>query len=130
MSQIIIENSIFPNGPDAIDPLIFFSDADLNNYELLNQYYVLLNDHDYVGASEYIQSLETTQSGNRVSSVPYYGAWVLNYYENMLFAIEDNMDQYVSPTMKPKLTFHSSTAPTDPEFKTWVYYDRSPGIPT
>ena len=58
------------------------------------------------------------------------GAWVLNYYENMLFAIEDNMDQYVSPTMKPKLTFHSSTAPTDPEFKTWVYYDRSPGIPT
>ena len=130
MSQVIIEESIFPNNRESIDPLVFFSDADLDNIEILNQYYTYLNAGDYVGASNYIQSLETSQGGNQISPVSYYGAWILNYYENMLFAIEDNMDQYVSPTLKPRLTYHSSTAPTDPEFKTWVYYDRSPGIPT
>lgn len=120
MNQMIVEASIFPT---EIDPLVFFSDVDLDNYELLNQYYTLLDNHNYVEASSYIQSLETSQSGSRVSSVPYYGAWVLNYYENMLFAIEDNMDQYVSPNQKPKLVDHGLNQPSDPAYKHWVYYN-------
>ena len=112
------EQSVFDND---IDPLIFYSDVSLDNQHYLAQYYNLIKSGDYVGASDYIQSID--------ENVDFYGAWLLNLYENELYAIETNMYKYVTPQHKPKLTFHGSSEPTDPEFKTWVFCDINPGIP-
>lgn len=128
MSNLVIEESAFP---ESIDSLIFFPDADLDNYYILTEYYSLLQNQEYVEASDYIQSF-THYVGCMdfmESDVPYYGAWLLNYYENMLYAIEYNMEDFIPANSKPRLVYHSSTAPTDPEFKHWVYYDKTPGIP-
>ena len=114
------EQSVFD---DAIDPLIFYSDINLDNQHYLAHYYSLLESGDYVDASEYIQGID--------ENVDFYGAWLLNLLENELYAIETNMYKYVSPQLKPKLTFHGVDAPTDSEFKTWVYCSSiDPGIPT
>ncbi len=112
------EQSVFPSD---IDPLIFYSDADLDNHHYLAEYYNLIQNGNYLQASEYIQNID--------QEVDFYGAWLLNLYENELYAIETNMDTYVSPDLKPKLTFHGSSEPTDSEFKTWVYCGIDPGIP-
>lgn len=112
------EQSVFD---DAIDPLIFYSDINLDNQHYLAHYHNMLESGDYVEASEYIQDID--------ENVDFYGAWLLNLIENELFAIETNMYKYVSPQLKPKLTFHGSEAPTDSEFKTWVYCGIDPGIP-
>ena len=112
------EQSVFDND---IDPLIFYSDINLDNQHYLAQYYGLLESGDYVEASDYIQSIDV--------NVDFYGAWLLNLYENELYAIETNMYKYVSPQLKPKLSFHGISEPTDPEFKTWVYCNINPGIP-
>lgn len=124
---VINEQSVFP---DAIDPHIFFADADLENHSLLSAYYALLDAQDYTGASEYLESLQNESGGTVTSPISYYGAWLLNLYENALYAIESNMSQFVPENSKPKLVFHGSSAPTDPEFKHWVYCGLNPGIPS
>lgn len=116
----INEQSVFP---DAIDPLIFFADADLDNRHYLDTYYALLISHDYVGASEYLQGLQTEIDGRVVSPIAYYGAWLLNLYENELFAIEDHMPDLVPENSKPKLVHHGRNESSDPAYTHWVYYD-------
>lgn len=108
------EQSVFP---DNIDPLIFYSDADLDNQHYLAHYYSLLESGDYVGASEYIQSID--------EDVDFYGAWLLNLIENELYAVENYIDQYITPEPKPKLVHHGANEPSDPAYTHWVYYNVS-----
>lgn len=98
------DQSVFPA---QYDPLIFFADADLDNYTTYQQYYVLYNNGQYSQASSLLNN----------SDVDFYGAWLLNLIENELYAIEDNMDQFIDE--KPKLVAYSSTAPQG-DYKCWV----------
>lgn len=98
------DQSVFP---DQYDPLIFFSDADLDNSIVYQQYYTLYNAEQYTQASTFLNN----------SDVDFYGAWLLNLIENELYAIESNMSQFVDE--KPKLAAYSSTEPSG--YKCWVY---------
>lgn len=98
------DQSVFP---DQYDPLIFFSDADLDDANVYQQYYILYNAEQYSQASTFLNN----------SNVDFYGAWLLNLIENELYAIESNMSQFVDE--KPKLVAYSSTAPQG-DFKCWV----------
>lgn len=98
------DQSVFP---DQYDPLIFFSDADLDNFTTYQQYYVLFEMNQYTQASNLLNN----------SDVDFYGAWLLNLLENELYAIESNMDEFIDE--KPKLAAYSSTAPSG--YKCWVY---------
>lgn len=75
-------NSVFPNN---IDPLIFFSDADLHNCEQLQHYYDLINENKFSQASNYMHN----------SDLHYYGADLLNLIENRLYATEEYCRDYV-----------------------------------
>ena len=108
------EQSVFP---DNIDPLIFYSDADLDNQHYLAHYYSLLESGDYVGASQYIQSID--------EDIDFYGAWLLNLIENELYAVENYIDQHITPEPKPKLVHHGANEPSDPAYTHWVYYNVS-----
>ena len=109
------EQSVFPS---QYDPLIFFADADLDNFTTYQQYYTLYNADQYTQASNLLNN----------SDVDFYGAWLLNLIENELYAIESNMDSFVIPEDKPRLISHGLDDPTE-EFSHWVYYNKYPNIP-
>ena len=92
------EESVFP---EDIDPLIFYQDASIERKPELGQYYVYLNNNNFDAAKNYLAN----------STLDYYGAWLLNLVENRLYAIEDNVDEYVGE--KPKIVIHSAKEPHD-----------------
>lgn len=92
------EESVFP---EDIDPLIFYQDASIERKPELGQYYVYLNENNFDAAKDYLAN----------STLDYYGAWLLNLVENRLYAIEDNVDEYVGE--KPKIVIHSAKEPHD-----------------
>lgn len=98
------DQSVFP---DQYDPLIFFSDADLDNYTTYQSYYLLYNNNQYTQASALLND----------SDIDFYGAWILNLIENELYAIESNMSSFVNE--KPKIAAYSTTQPQG-DFKCWV----------
>ena len=92
------EESVFP---EEIDPLIFYQDASIERKPELAQYYAYLNENNFDAAKDYLAA----------STLDYYGAWLLNLIENRLYAIEDNMDEYVGE--KPNIVIHSAKEPHD-----------------
>lgn len=90
--------------PSLIDPLIFYQDANIDTYPLLNRYYEILNSNDFDTAKAYIQSID----------IDYYGSWLLNKIEDRLYTTEDHIDEVVGE--KPKLVIYNALEPQHSEF--------------
>lgn len=88
--------TVFPNG---VDELKFYSDIDLNQVPIMENYLRLLNKGKYTSASEYLKN----------SEVFYYGAWFLNMMENRLHAI----GKYLINQDDLKLVTYSDSEPSE-----------------
>ena len=85
--------------PQEIDSRTFFQDVDISQVPIMQEYYKLLNAGNYDMASDLLNN----------SEVSFYGAWLLNMWENRLNAVGD----YVMKLEKPKLITYQSTEPTN-----------------
>ena len=86
--------------PQEIDQRTFFSDIDASQVPIMQEYYKLLNAGNYDMASDLLNN----------SEVNFYGAWLLNMWENRLNAV----GEYVMKLEKPKLITYQSAEPTNP----------------
>lgn len=97
--------SIFPNG---IDSRIFYSDCNIENLPVLENYKQLLSVGKYTDAKNLLEN----------SDIDYFGAWILNLLENRLYALERYLKEDVA---KPELVFYSDTEPDATEVgQSWV----------
>ena len=85
--------------PQEIDSRTFFQDICIDQVPIMQEYYKLLNAGNYDMASDLLNN----------SEVSFYGAWLLNMWENRLNAVGD----YVMKLEKPKLITYQSTEPTN-----------------
>ena len=83
--------------PQEIDQRMFFSDICIDQVPIMQEYYKLLNAGNYDMASDLLNN----------SEVSFYGAWLLNMWENRLNAVGD----YVMKLEKPKLITYQSAEP-------------------
>lgn len=91
------ESSIFPDG---IDSRVYFSDIDLNNVEFMNTYQELIKNGKYSEASQLLNSND---------NVFFYGAWVLNMFENRL----RNIGEYLLTKEKQSANIYQPDEPTE-----------------
>ena len=89
-------NSVFPDG---IDPRFYFSDMSLDDVSLMSTYQELIKNGKYSEASELLND----------SDISFYGAWVLNLFENRL----RNIGAYLLTKEKPKANIYQSSEPTE-----------------
>lgn len=94
--------------PEQIDPLIFYSDVDLNHADTIKQYQSLLSSGNYNTASEFLNN----------SDIDFYGAWLFNLIENELYAIETNADSIIGE--KPNFVFYGKEITEEPNHHHWV----------
>ena len=85
--------------PQEIDSRAFFQDVDISQVPIMQEYYKLLNAGNYDMTSDLLNN----------SEVSFYGAWLLNMWENRLNAV----GEYVMKLEKPKLITYQSTEPTN-----------------
>ena len=85
--------------PQEIDSRTFFQDVDISQVPIMQEYYKLLNAGNYDMTSDLLNN----------SEVSFYGAWLLNMWENRLNAV----GEYVMKLEKPKLITYQSTEPTN-----------------
>lgn len=85
--------------PSGIDERFFWSDINISQMPIINDYYKYLNGENYTMASELLNN----------SEVFFYGAWLLNLLESRLNAV----GKYVSTMEKDKLIVYSDTLPSD-----------------
>ncbi len=97
---MIITKNTKTKYPQQIDDRIFFQDVNILQVPIMNNYYTLLNNGNYSMASEYLND----------SEVFFYGAWVLNLFENRLYEI-GNFTVNILP--KNILTHYHQDEPTD-----------------
>ena len=105
--------SVFPN---QIDPLIFFSDINIDQVPTMESYYNLLYQNNFSQASNLLNN----------SDCDFYGAYVLNLIENCLYAIESNAETFIGD--KPHLADYGEEQPTGDVALTWAGY-YVPGAP-
>ena len=86
--------------PQEIDSRTFFQDICIDQVPIMKEYYKLLNAGNYDMTSDLLNN----------SEVSFYGAWLLNMWENRLNAV----GEYVMKLEKPKLITYQSTEPTNP----------------
>jgi hypothetical protein len=84
--------------PNDIDNRLFFSDISSEQVHIMNTYNNYIANGDYDKASEFLNN----------SEVFFYGAWLLNLFENRLHTIGD----YLMKEEKPKLTIYSNSEPS------------------
>ncbi len=87
--------------PVSIDDRVFFSDINISQIPIMQNYYRLLNNGKYTLASEYLSNSEAFS----------YGAWCLNLLENRLYAIE----KYVINLEDLNLVTYGETEPSESE---------------
>ena len=91
--------SIETKFPTEIDKRQFFPDISRDQVYIMNTY------NDYIANGEYEKASEFLNN----SEVFFYGAWLLNMFENRLHAIGD----YLINTEKSKLTIYENSEPSD-----------------
>lgn len=92
-------SSVFP---ESIDSLNFFQDISIDKLSIMETHQRMIANGTYSAASEYLNEQDVT----------FYGAWLLNMFEERLIAIEN----YVLYTLeKPDLTTYNDIEPTDVE---------------
>lgn len=97
--------------PAEIDPLIFYEDADIEHQPLLHAYYQYIINNRFQEAAEYINNTD----------LDFYGAWLLNLYENRLRAIEENIEMVIGA--KCQITTYYENEPTSiisMDCRSWV----------
>lgn len=86
--------------PDNIDDRQFFQDINIEQLSVMTKFNNMIAAGAYTAASEYINA----------AGVPFYGAWVLNLFEERLYAIETYL---VDEVEKPELVVYTDTEPTE-----------------
>lgn len=99
------ESSVFPDG---IDPRVYFSDIDLDNVEFMHNYQELIQNGKYTEASQLLNSND---------NVTFYGAWVLNMFENRL----RNTGEYLLTKKKASANTYQSKEPTEGLVKNMIW---------
>lgn len=92
--------NIFSVFPDGIDSRIYFSDISLENVSFMNTYQELINAGRYTDASQLL---------NNNDDVFFYGAWVLNMFENRL----RNTGKYLLTKEKSSANIYQPEEPTE-----------------
>lgn len=86
------------NFPTSIDDRTFLHDISLDQLDTVNEY------RNYIANGNYTQASELLNN----SDVGFYGAWILNLFENRLVAIEN----YVQSLNKPRFVQYGGEEPT------------------
>ena len=86
--------------PDGIDSRVYFSDINLENVSIMNQYQELIKAGRYTDASQLLNSND---------NIFFYGAWVLNMFENRL----RNTGKYLLNKEKISANIYQSEEPTE-----------------
>lgn len=93
--------------PNAIDPLIFYQDIDLDHLDILSNYQNLMSKGHYTNASSYI---------NQQSGVHGLYAGLFNTMENRLY----NLQLYLLKKEKKNPFHYSSEEPDINENEFWI----------
>jgi hypothetical protein len=100
--------------PGNIDPKLFFSDVSLRYARIHDTYNNMINDEDYVAASQYLYNNVESQNVD----MDYNGAYLWNRFENMLLAIENYTMSMDSTNTRP---YYQTTEPKNIPAKTvWI----------
>ena len=86
--------------PDGIDSRVYFSDINLENVSVMNQYQELIKAGRYTDASQLLNSND---------NIFFYGAWVLNMFENRL----RNTGKYLLSKEKTSANIYQPEEPTE-----------------
>jgi hypothetical protein len=93
--------------PSEIDSRIFLQDVSLDTKNIMNTYNGYLTAKNYTQAAEYLNKNATS----------FYGAWVLNLFENRLVALET----YALEMENAKFMDYSDNEPTSDEVgSSWI----------
>lgn len=84
--------------PTSIDDKIFFQDINLDQLSVMNQYRNYIANQQYTEASNLLND----------SDLDFYGAWLMNLFENRLVAIET----YLLNKPNVNIVQYNGTAPT------------------
>ena len=90
-------SSVFP---DNVDKLNFFQDISIDKIPIMEKHQRMIAQKTYSAASEYLNEQDIT----------FYGAWVLNMFEERLIAIENYILYQLE---KPNLTTYKDIEPTN-----------------
>ncbi len=97
--------------PQRIDDRIFFQDINLQQLQIMKHYYSLLNSNNYTKASEFLNN----------SEVFFYGAWLLNLFEERLRAIGDYLLKL--PPKEPLVNYQKDQPINAVEGTHWIPSD-------